>query len=76
MEKIPQDVIKLYQKEFIDKKIQFTDELGEKFVGTCQYLDYNPNFPTWNLQVTVDRRPVKNVKLSTIKLFETKKHFK
>lgn len=76
MEKIPQDVIRLYQQEFMDKKIQFTDELGEKFVGTCQYLDYNLNFPTWNLQVTVDRRPVKNVKLSTIKLFENKKTFK
>jgi hypothetical protein len=76
MEKIPRNIIELYQKEFMDKKIQFTDESGERFVGTCQYLDYNPNFPTWNLQVTVDRRPVKNVKLSTIKLFENKKTFK
>jgi hypothetical protein len=75
MNKIPREVIEAYQEEFMGKKIQFTDEKGERFVGTCQYLDYNPIFPTWNLQITIDRMPVKNVKLSTIKLFEPRKTF-
>ncbi len=44
MNKIPREVIEAYQEEYMGKKIEFTDEKGERFVGICQYLDYNPIF--------------------------------
>lgn len=73
MERIDKNQIEIVRNKFIGKKIEFKNESGERFVGVCQYLDYNPNFPTWGLQVTVDRLPVPHVKFNTIKFFETKK---
>jgi len=68
--KIPQETIDDLKSNFMGKKISVIDGEGERWIGTCQFLGYNPNFPSWNLQVTLDRTPIPNVKLSSIKIYE------
>lgn len=72
-QKIPQDIVQHMKDIFIGTKIEFEDIHGERFVGVCEFIGYNPFFPTWDFQVTVDRRPVPHVKVSTIKHFEGRK---
>lgn len=66
--------IKQLQDKFLGKRISVPyngpykrgndDTVG----GVCEYLDYNPNFPSWGLQVTISRMPIQNVDHTKIKL--------
>jgi len=69
-QRIPQDVIDHMHTLFMGKKITFENMSGERFVGNCEFMGYNPNFPSWEFQVTVDRFPVTHVKVSTIELYK------
>jgi hypothetical protein len=41
---------------------------GEVVVGVCQFIGPNINFPSFGLQVTIDRMPIRNVDYKKIKL--------
>jgi hypothetical protein len=41
---------------------------GEVVVGVCQFIGPNPTFPSFGLQVTIDRMPIRNVDYKKIKL--------
>lgn len=42
----------------------------ETVTGLCQFIGPNPNFPSWGLQVTLDRTPFTNIDHTKIKLAE------
>jgi hypothetical protein len=42
-------------------------------IGECTFFGYNPHFPSFGLQITVDRLPVINIDISQIKLLENDK---
>lgn len=69
MEEISEETLENLRLLFIGKKVQIEGDGGEH-VGWCQFIGYNKNLPSWNLQVTLSRTPVSNVKLSSIKLYE------
>ena len=73
MDKLPDDVLKHLVETFKDKRISVRNDKGETFVGNCYFIGHNPYLPSWGLQVTLDRHPVSNVVLSSIKLVEPKK---
>jgi hypothetical protein len=37
-------------------------------VGKCDYIGYNSRFPDFGLQITIDRMPCINIKLSQVSL--------
>ncbi len=39
-------------------------------VGECTFFGYNPHFPSFGLQITVDRMPLTNIDISQIELLE------
>lgn len=65
--RIPDDVITHLQDEFLNKTITVEGKSG-KHIGKCTFIGYNQFFPGWRLQVTLDRFPVIQVKLSSIKI--------
>lgn len=69
MEKISEDILKEIRLLFIGKKIKLEGD-GGKHVGLCKFIGYNKYLPSWNLQVTLNRTPISNVKLSSIELYE------
>ncbi len=38
--------------------------------GICQFIGHNSVFPSWDLQVTIDRMPISNVDPLTIKIIQ------
>lgn len=67
-DKLPQKIINHMQQEFLGKRISVLTESNEKWVGTCQFIGYNENFPSFCFQVTLDRMPIRHVKPSSIKV--------
>jgi hypothetical protein len=65
---IPQEIVDQLQEQFLGKRISVEDEKGERWVGECQFIGPNPFFPSWGLQVTINRTPVTNVKIKSIHL--------
>ena len=39
-------------------------------IGECTFFGYNPHFPSFGLQITVDRMPLTNIDISQIELLE------
>jgi hypothetical protein len=66
---IPPDLVQHLQETFLGKKISVENDKG-KWSGVCQFIGSNPFFPSWGLQVTLDRTPVTNVKLKSIQLYD------
>ena len=71
-QKLTPQQIKQLQDKFLGKRIlvPWIDNDGNLgFVGgKCEFIDYNPKFPSWGLQVTVSRMPIQNVDPSKIRL--------
>ena len=72
MDKLPEEVLKHLEETFKGKRISVKGNGGETYVGNCYFIGYNPNLPSWGLQVTLDRFPISNVILSSIKIVEEK----
>jgi len=66
---VSQELIEQMNKQFLGKRISVEGDVGV-VSGTCQFMGYNLTFPSWGFQVTVDRMPVTNVKLKSIKLID------
>jgi hypothetical protein len=68
--------IKQLQDKFLGKRIKVpiqkrADGMGSynsTVTGDCQFIGYNPMFPSFGLQVTLDRMPITNVDHTKIKL--------
>jgi hypothetical protein len=54
--------------KFLNKRILVTDSTGKTIGGKCTFIGFNNLFPSWGLQVTVDRMPISNVNPKNIKL--------
>lgn len=70
MERLSDIEVKDLQTKFIGNKIHVIDGKGERWVGKCDWLGYNENIPSWDFQVTMDRTPLRNVKIDSIKIVE------
>lgn len=68
IKEMPQHVIDHIQQEFLGKRISVLTESNERWVGTCQFIGYNENFPSFGFQVTLDRMPIRHVKPSSIEV--------
>lgn len=68
MEKLTNQEIQNLQNLYLGKKIEVIDEKGNRHVGKCGFIGYNPYFPSYGFQVTLSRTPVTNVDYKTIKL--------
>jgi hypothetical protein len=71
--RLPDDVLKHLEETFKGKRISVEDSKGEIWIGECYFIGHNPYLPSWDLQVTLDRTPISNVKLSSIKIVELRK---
>jgi len=71
--RLPDDVLKHLEETFKGKRISVEDSKGEVWIGECYFIGHNPYLPSWGLQVTLDRTPISNVKLSSIKIVEPRK---
>jgi hypothetical protein len=67
MTQIPQEIIDQLREQFLGKRIIVHGD-GGRFVGVCNFLGHNEFFPSWGLQVTLDRMPVTNVEIKKIEL--------
>ena len=56
-------------QQLLGKRVLVKTKTGE-VGGILQFLGYNPNFPSWGLQATVDRMPIQHVSLSSIKVLD------
>ena len=54
--------------KFLNKRILVIDSTGKTIGGKCTFIGFNSFFPSWGLQVTVDRMPISNVNPKNIKL--------
>ena len=68
MTKLTDEQLQELRDKFLNKKISVIDGQGEKWVGNCQFLGYNPYMKSWGLQVTLDRTPVTHIDPNSIKL--------
>ena len=73
MDRLPEDVLKHLEETFKGKRISVKDGKGETWIGECYFIGHNPHLPSWGLQVTLDRTPISNVVLSSIKLVDPRK---
>ena len=72
MEKINESQLSNAREKFMNKRITFKTKNSGFGHGTCQFLGYNQYFPSWELQITVDRTPYQHVIFESIKLVEDK----
>jgi hypothetical protein len=71
MTQLDQQTILKLQEQFLGKRISVENNEG-RYIGTCQFIGPNKFFPLFELQVTIDRTPVTNVKIKSIYLMEDK----
>jgi hypothetical protein len=78
MEKIDEPQLKMIQEQLVGKRVRLKGykNIGpfpnSDIVGNCDFIGYNPHFPTFGLQITIERMPCINIKLSQISLDELK----
>jgi hypothetical protein len=58
------------KRKFQGERVSLIDGKGEKWVGQVYFIGYNPYFPSWELQVTLDRTPITNVNPKSIRKLE------
>ena len=75
--KLNEQQIKHLQDKYLGKRIRvpYSNNTGfgivrkdDFLVGKCEFIGYNPFFPSWGFQVTISRTPVINVDPSKIQL--------
>jgi hypothetical protein len=74
--KMTEKQLQQLKEKFLNKKISLSviNDTGygipgrSKISGKCTFIGYNPHFPSWGLQVTINRTPIQNVDFNNIKL--------
>ena len=74
MTQLDQNTIEILNQEFLGKRILVQTKKGN-FAGVCKFIGHNEFFPSWELQVTIDRTPVTNVEIKNIGLVEDTRLF-
>jgi hypothetical protein len=69
-QKMTQQEINDLKRKFQGERVSLIDGKGEKWVGQVYFIGYNPYFPSWELQVTLDRTPITNVDPKSIRKLE------
>ena len=69
-QKMTQQEIDDLKRKFQGERVSLVDGKGEKWVGQVYFIGYNPYFPSWELQVTLDRTPITNVDPKSIRKLE------
>jgi hypothetical protein len=78
MEKIDEIQMVVIQEQLIGKRVRLKGHKNigpspnSDIVGNCDFIGYNPHFPSFGLQITIDRMPCTNIKLSQISIEEQK----
>lgn len=71
-DRIPESELDVARKKFMGKKVRLKNHKGnygiKTWVGTCNFLGYNENLPSWGLQVTIERTPLNHIKLDQLEL--------
>lgn len=75
MTQLPQQTIDLLKSQFLNKRIKVMTPKGS-FAGVCKFIGNNEFFPSFGLQVTLDRTPITNVEVKNISLVEDMSLFK
>lgn len=70
-QQIPEETITQFKEEIMGKRVQVWTEKTGKVTGICAFFGYNRHFPSWGLQITLDRMPITNVELKNIKIVES-----
>lgn len=75
--RLTDEQLKQLQDKFLGKrvKVPWVNSTGygikredDYVIGKCEYLGYNPFFPSRGLQITVDRMPINDVDHRKIEL--------
>jgi hypothetical protein len=61
--------IKRIKKELLGERVCVESSNGETFCGILKFIGYNKFIPSWGIQVTIDRTPLSNINISTIKKY-------
>lgn len=78
MEKIDETQMAMIQEQLVGKRVRLKGHKNigpfpdSDIVGKCDSIGYNPHFPSFGLQITIDRTPCTNIKLSQISIEEQK----
>ena len=75
MTQIDQQTLQILQEQFLGKRVSVDTPKG-KFAGVCNFIGHNEFFPSFGLQITLDRTPVTNIEIRNIKLLEDTRLFK
>jgi hypothetical protein len=65
MERISQEQIEQLRLALVGKRVRVRN-----MAGICKYFGYNEYIPSFGLQVTIERTPVTNLKLTDITLLD------
>ena len=72
MEKIDETQMKIIQEQLVGKRVRLKGytNIGpfpkSDIAGICDSIGYNPYFPSFSLQITINRMPCTNIQLSQI----------
>lgn len=81
MERLSDATVTAMQQMLLGKRVKVTGcksrnpmpdgsyNLGN-VTGECTFFGYNPHFPSFGLQITVDRLPLTNVNIAQINLID------
>jgi len=56
------------QKKYLNNRVSIKNNKGEEFVGNLFFLGYNQIFPSWKLCATINRLPIQDIDLNSIKI--------
>jgi len=63
MEKISNEILAQLKETLIGKKVKIRG-----IAGDCSFIGYNEWLPSWDLQITIGRMPIPNIKITEIKV--------
>jgi len=69
MEKISDEILEHIREQFIGKKVSIEDGQGKTWVGELYFIGYNSFFESWGLCATIDRTPLQDIKLNSLKKY-------
>ena len=65
------------QDKYLGKKVEipYRHPMGvgsdkPTVAGICTFIGHNTHLPSWGIQITIDRLPIPNIDISTIKILE------
>lgn len=66
--KLTDEQVAELEKKFLNQRVELKGD-GGRHVGVVDFIGYNKYAPTYGFQVTLSRKPVSNVDVKSIKIF-------